>query len=135
MSDFTSAAALASTDADLLAETDAFVSARVVAIDPPPGYLSGATLALQRVSTDITELRGGQGLQAGDRIDLGIPIVAGSPWVAMPPGGIPGLDPALFRPGAPFAANLKRSKAGGSRSGSTSRPPPRWTCPGSAAAR
>jgi hypothetical protein len=107
MSDFTSAAAQATTDAEFLSEADAVINARVVSLGESPGYLSGLSLALQSVSIEVTELRSGQGLQVGDHVDLGVPLVAGAPDVSLT-GDAPTLSPSLYHADAPFMAHVKQ---------------------------
>jgi hypothetical protein len=74
---------------------DTFINAAVVSLGDPPDYRSGNVIAYQPVGIEVTEVRSGQGLQVGDRVDLGVPL-AGDP-----------LDPSLYTAGAAFAAWVK----------------------------
>jgi hypothetical protein len=93
-----------STDADVLALAQVTFNARVIEVGEPPAAVSGRGISYQDVSAEVTEIRGGSGLQVGDVVQLGVPVVASSPWVVPEPDGRFGLDRSLFRPEAAFVA-------------------------------
>lgn len=89
------------------ASADVAFNATVTSLGAAPGYPSGYVTAYQGVTASVTELRSGQGLQVGDQIDLAVPVVGSSSYTVAGPRGVPALDPAVFRSGAPFAAWAK----------------------------
>jgi hypothetical protein len=96
--------AIYSTDAEVLALAQVEFNGRILEVGETPGTTSGYAMAYQDVSAEVTELRAGSGLQVGDVVQLGVPLVASSPWVVPQPDGRFGLDAAVFRPDASFHA-------------------------------
>src|SRR5262245_21282525 len=93
-----------STDADMLALAQVEFNGRIREVGEAPGTTSGVFVVYQDGSAEVTELRAGSGLQVGDVVQLGVPLVATSRWVARQPDGRFGLDLSAFRPDASFHA-------------------------------
>ena len=93
-----------STDDEVLALAEVTFAARILEVGDPPGGLSGYGISYQDVSVEVTELRSGEGLQVGDVVQLGVPVVASAPWVVEQPDGRFGVDGALFHRDAPLVA-------------------------------
>jgi len=98
------------TDNDVLeairAEADVAVNVAVVSLGDPPGFVSGDVRATQQVVVNVTELRSGSGLQAGDRAELNVAVPSMAPYATCT-SGVPSLDPSWFGQGQPFAAWVK----------------------------
>jgi hypothetical protein len=93
---------------DVRAMAEAVVTVQVVSLGSAPGGVSGYRMVTQTVSSQVTEVRSGSGLQVGDRVDIAIPVVASSGDVVAQSDGSLGLDATLYRQGQPFVAWAKR---------------------------
>jgi hypothetical protein len=107
-SDFEGLGSAAPTEDDIRAMADVSFNATVSGLGDPPAVLAGWFGATQPVFCDVTEIRGGQGLQVGDHVELAVPV-SGLSDRCVVQNGLPALDPSLFAPGAPFAAWAKSS--------------------------
>src|SRR5262244_2060491 len=102
MEDFESSMSPEPTVDAMRASADVAFNAEVISLGAAPTYPSGYVTAYQGVTASVTELRSGQGLQVGDQIDLTVPVVGSSSHAVAGQRGVPALNSALFRTGAPF---------------------------------